>query len=158
MYSLQTHTLLLICSKPFTTQKTLLNAGVFYENLYLYLCICTCICIYIYVYIFVRARVFVHVSLSFWLFPICSKTLTKQQALHAVMLQVYVCVYIHVCVFATHTHTHVFVYTFLFSFFPVFPHLLQDLSHTEDSPQCRCEVATIRRLLKIIGLFCKRAL
>ena len=65
------------------------------------------------------------------------------------------------CIFLythTHTHTHIYIYIYIYvmcrkvsiqSILYVSAYIRQSISYG---------VATIRRLLKIIGLFCKRAL
>ena len=63
-------------------------------------------------------------------------------------------VYVHISVYSIHTCIHICIYIYIFMYMDQFKHINESSSRTTSSHG----VATMSRLFKIIGLFCKRAL
>jgi len=107
--------------------------------LYAYICISVYICVYIhihtciYIYIYIYIHIYVYTYVYIYM---CVYT-----HLHiCIYVYIYTCVYIYMCIYIhIYIHREIFMYIHIDTWYVLW-------------------VATISRLLKLIGLFCRRAL
>jgi len=106
--------------------------------------ICTCIqvyiCIYTYIYIYgCMYYIYVHTALG------CPHTITCTQYRESKEVDIYVHIYVHIPIYV-----HICVYMYIY--------VLNVYIYCLEASVCHYGVATMSTHLKIIGLFCKRAL
>ena len=98
---------------------------------YEYLCVCTCICIYICMYVYIYIYTWICIYIYMYIYVYICIHIYKYTYIYS-----YAYIYIHI---PTYTYTHICIYTYIY--------INKRIS--------TYGVATIGRLLKIIGLFWK---
>jgi len=68
---------------------------------------------------------------------------------------IHTCIYMYICIYYVYVHIYTYI---LYIYIYIYIHIIYVLSHVLPESARSYGVASISRLLKIIGLLCKRAL